>query len=348
MGSGNQSTNSSVYSDLAFEEKLLRVNVSPHINAKDSVTKIMWTVIAAVLPAAVFGMAHFGSHAIFIVLLGVFSAVGFEALIQLKKGKVTVQDGSAALTGLLLALCLPPTVPLFLPVVGSFIAIVIVKHSMGGLGHNLFNPAHIGRAALLASWPTLMTKWSATTTAIDAVSSATPLNILKNEGYDKLLSIYGGKLNLYEALFFGNRNGCIGETCTVLLLAGGIFLIVKKYVDWTVPVSMIATVGILTFIFGPNGWFTGDPFFHMMAGGLMIGAFFMATDMVTTPITRKGRILFAVGAGCLTTLIRLVGGYPEGVCYSILIMNAVTPLIDLLIRPKMLSRGGKQRVRTTE
>jgi electron transport complex protein RnfD len=218
---------------------------------------------------------------------------------------------------------------------------------MGGLGHNLFNPAHIGRAALLASWPTIMTKWSTTTTAIDAVTSATPLNILKNNGYDQLLATYGGKNNLYEALFLGNRNGSIGETCAILLLLGGAFLIYKKYIDWVVPVCMIGTVGILTFVCGPNGLFTGDPIFHMMAGGLIIGAFFMATDMVTTPITRKGRIIYAVGAGCLTALIRLVGGYPEGVCYSILLMNAVTPLIDMLVRPRLFGRRVKQYVGTS-
>lgn len=348
MSSENINENINIQEAQLQEDVLLNVNASPHMHASDSVSKIMWTVIATLTPAAIFGMVHFGFQAAEIIFLGVVSAVVFEVIMQKgRKRKITISDGSAALTGLLLAMCLPPTVPFFVPIVGSFIAIVIAKHSMGGLGYNLFNPAHIGRAALLVSWPTLMTKWSTVTTTIDAVSSATPLGILKNGGYDQLVSTYGSKSNLYEALFLGARNGSIGETCTVLLLLGGIVLIYKKYIDWVVPVCMIGTVGILTYTFGPGGLFTGDPVFHMMAGGLIIGAFFMATDMVTTPITRKGRVIFAIGAGCLTTLIRLVGGYPEGVCYSILLMNAVTPLIDQLVRPKLFGRRVKQHVRAT-
>jgi len=178
-----------------------------------------------------------------------------------------------------------------------------------------------------------MTLWSKMTTSVDVVSSATPLGILKLDGYSKLVQTFGGTGNLYKALFLGNRNGCIGETCTILLVLGGVYLIYKRYINWQVPVVMIATVGILTWIFGPSGFFTGDPIFHMMAGGLIIGAFFMATDMVTIPITLKGQIIFAIGAGAITSLIRLKGGYPEGVCYSILLMNAVTPLIDRLVKP---------------
>lgn len=346
MGTENNNANAEIREAELLEDVMLNVNASPHMHAENSVPKIMWTVIATLTPAAIFGMIHFGLHAAIIILLGILSAVGFEAAIQKMKRRITVSDGSAALTGMLLAMCLPPTVPYFVPVVGSFIAIVIVKYSMGGLGHNLFNPAHIGRAALLVSWPTLMTKWSTVTTSVDAVTSATPLNILKNNGYDQLITTYGGKSKLYEALFFGTRNGSIGETCTILLILGGAFLIYKRYIDWIVPVCMIGTVGILTYTFGPNGLFTGDPLFHMMAGGLIIGAFFMATDMVTTPITRKGRIIFAVGAGCLTVLIRLLGGYPEGVCYSILLMNAVTPLIDQLVRPRLFGRRVRQYVGT--
>lgn len=348
MSIENSKANAELHEAELQEDILLNVNASPHTHAKDNVSRIMWTVTAALAPAAIFGVIYFGLQSAFIIILGTASAVLFEAIMQKARGRrVTISDGSAALTGLLLAMCLPPTVPLFVPVVGSFIAIVIAKHSMGGLGHNIFNPAHIGRAALLVSWPTLMTKWSTITTATDAVSSATPLNILKNGGYSQLIDTYGSKNNLYEALLFGTRNGSIGETCTILLLLGGVYLIYKKYIDWIVPICMISTVGILTFIAGPNGLFTGDPLFHMMAGGLILGSFFMATDMVTTPITRKGRAIFAIGAGCLTVLIRLVGGYPEGVCYSLLLMNAVTPLIDQLVRPKLFGRRGKQHVRST-
>jgi Na+-translocating ferredoxin:NAD+ oxidoreductase subunit D len=321
--------------EININDKLLSVSTSPHLRADDSIAKIMWTVNIALAPAALFGAYWFGMNALMIMIAGIVSAMAFEYLVQkLRKKTITINDGSAFLTGLLLAMCLPPTVPVYMPVVGSFIAIVIAKHSMGGLGYNIFNPAHIGRAALMVSWPVAMTTWSALkVSGVDVVSSATPLNVLKQQGHDALLAMFGGQASMYQHLFLGTRNGSIGETSTVLLVLGGLFLVYKKIVKWEIPVTMIATVGILTWIFGPAGMFTGDPIFHMMAGGLIIGAFFMATDMVTVPLTTKGQIIFAVGAGVLTVLIRLKGGYPEGVCYSILLMNSVTPLIDRFVQP---------------
>jgi len=321
--------------EININDKLLSVSTSPHLRADDSIAKIMWTVNIALAPAAIFGAYWFGMNALMIMIAGIVSAVAFEYLVQkIRKKTVTINDGSAFLTGLLLAMCLPPTVPVYMPVVGSFIAIVIAKHSMGGLGYNIFNPAHIGRAALMVSWPVAMTTWSALkVNGVDVVSSATPLNVLKQQGHEALLAMFGGQASMYQHLFLGTRNGSIGETSTLLLVIGGLFLIFMKIVKWEIPVVMIATVGILTWIFGPAGMFTGDPIFHMMAGGLVIGAFFMATDMVTVPLTRKGQIIFAVGAGLLTVLIRLKGGYPEGVCYSILLMNSVTPLIDRFVQP---------------
>jgi len=320
--------------EVNINEKLLSVSTSPHVRSDESIAKIMWTVNIALAPAALFGAWYFGMNALMIMAVSIISAVGFEYLVQLlRKKPITINDGSAFLTGLLLAMCLPPTVPLYMPVVGSFIAIVVAKHSMGGLGYNIFNPAHIGRAALMVSWPVAMTTWTSMAGTVQAVSSATPLNILKQQGYEQLLSAFGGAGNMYQALFLGTRNGSIGETSTILLVLGGLFLIYRKIIKWEIPVIMIGTVGILTWMFGPSGMFTGDPLFHMMAGGLIIGAFFMATDMVTVPMTIKGQIIFAVGAGILTTLIRLMGGYPEGVCYSILLMNSVTPLIDRFTQP---------------
>lgn len=311
------------------------VSSSPHISCEESVPKIMWNVNLALIPAAVFGVIYFKTNALLIILVSIFSAVLTEYLVQkFRKQEVSITDGSAVLTGLLLAMCMPPTIPAYMVGVGSAIAVAIGKHSMGGLGQNIFNPAHIGRAAVMVSWPVAMTTWSSITTSVDVVTSATPLNILKMQGYDALLSTYGGNTQLYKALFLGTRNGSIGETCTILLLLGGAYLIYKKYINWKIPVVMIGTVGIFTWIFGPNGFFTGDPVFHMMAGGLVIGAFFMATDMVTIPITKKGQLIFAIGAGLITSIIRLQGGYPEGVCYSILLMNALTPLIDRLIKPR--------------
>ena len=320
--------------ELKINEKLLTVSTSPHVRSEESISKIMWTVNIALAPAALFGAWNFGIHALILLIVGIASAVIFEYLVQkIRKKTITINDGSAFLTGLLLTMCLPPTLPYYMAAVGSFIAIVIAKHAMGGLGQNIFNPAHIGRAALMVSWPVAMTTWSKITAHADVVTSATPLNILKQQGYDTLVQTFGGTAHLYQSLFIGTRNGSIGETSTVLLILGGLFLIYKKYINWEVPVIMIGSVGILTWVFGPAGLFTGDPIFHMMAGGLMIGAFFMATDMVTIPLTRKGQIIFALGCGLLTTLIRLKGGYPEGVCYSILLMNSVTPLIDRLCPP---------------
>jgi electron transport complex, RnfABCDGE type, D subunit len=315
------------------------VSLSPHMFADTSIQKIMWTVNLVLLPAVIFAIYHFGLPAFKTLAAGSISAVIFEAATQkILKKKITIDDGSAFLCGLLLAMCLPPGVPFFVPIVGSFIAIVVAKHSMGGLGYNIFNPAHIGRAALMVSWPVLMTSWTAVATKIDTTTSATPLNILKLQGYEALINTFGSREELYKALFLGLRNGCIGETCVVLLVLGGLILIYKGIIDWAVPVTMIATVGLLTWIFGPHGLMSGDPIFHIMAGGLIIGAFFMATDMVTTPMTRKGRVIFAAGAGAITVLTRLVGGYPEGVCYSILLMNCVTPLIDRYIQPIQYGR----------
>lgn len=331
----------SIEAKIKIEESKFEVSTSPHVHSGDSIPKIMWNVNLAMAPAALFGIFYFGMPALATVLVGIISAVATEYFVQKFRGMpITISDGSAFLTGLLLALCIPPSIPLYMTAIGSFISIAIAKHSMGGLGFNIFNPAHIGRSALMVSWPIAMTTWSEITTKVDVVTTATPLNILKQQGYAKLIETYGSNIDLYQALLLGTRNGSIGETSTILLILGGIYLIYKRYINWQLPVVMISTVGTLTWVFGPSGLFTGDPIFHMMAGGLIIGAFFMATDMVTIPITKKGQIIFAIGAGAITALIRLKGGYPEGVCYSILLMNSITPLIDRLIKPvKFGARG---------
>ena len=323
---------------------LFTVSVSPHIRDDETISHIMWQVNAALLPAALFAVWWFGIPALINMLVGVVFAVLGEYLWQ--KGMhqpITAFDGSACITGLLLAMSMSPVLPPYMVAIGSLLAIVVAKQSMGGLGFNIFNPAHIGRAALMVSWPVAMTTWTKMADAsggVDAMTSATPLNILKMQGYDALIATFGSQSDLYWNLFIGTRNGSLGETSTLLLLLGGLYLIWKGYVNWQVPVTMIATVAILTWIFGPAGLFTGDPMFHVMAGGLMLGAFFMATDMVTIPMTIKGQLIFAVGAGALTVLIRLVGGYPEGVCYSLLLMNAVTPLIDRFCKPRIFGAGG--------
>ena len=324
--------------------ELFTVSVSPHIRDDETISHIMWQVNAALLPAALFAVWWFGVPALINMIVGVVFAVLGEYLWQ--KGMhqpITAFDGSACITGLLLAMSMSPVLPPYMVAIGSLLAIVVAKQSMGGLGFNIFNPAHIGRAALMVSWPVAMTTWTKmadVSGGVDAMTSATPLNILKMQGYDALIATFGSQSDLYWNLFIGTRNGSLGETSTLLLLLGGLYLIWKGYVNWQVPVTMIATVAILTWIFGPAGLFTGDPVFHVMAGGLMLGAFFMATDMVTIPMTIKGQLIFAVGAGALTVLIRLVGGYPEGVCYSLLLMNAVTPLIDRFCKPRIFGAGG--------
>ncbi len=316
----------------------LSVSTSPHIRSEESISKIMWSVNAALAPAALFSVYNFGMSAALNLVLCIASAVLTEYLILRWQGKDNViSDGSAVLTGLLLAMNIPCGLPWYMPVFGSIVAIAIAKHTMGGLGYNIFNPALIGRAFLLASWPIAMTTWPTPAVLagkVDALTSATPLGILKLQGYEKLIELFGDKTEMYKSLFIGTRGGSSGETSAALLLLGGAYLIYKGYINWQVPVTMIATVGVLTGVFG------GDPLVHMMSGGLILGAFYMATDMVTIPITIKGQIIFAIGAGILTVLIRLLGGYPEGVCYAILLMNCVTPLIDRLVKPKKYGARG--------
>ncbi len=325
---------------------LFTISASPHIRDSETIPHIMWQVNLALLPAAVFAVWWFGLTALINMLTGIVFAVGAEYSWQKAMHKpVTAFDGSACITGLLLAMSMSPILPPYMVAIGSVLAIIVAKQSMGGLGFNIFNPAHIGRAALMVSWPVAMTTWTkiqdfSSLPGVDVMTSATSLNILKQQGYDALISTFGSQSGLYWSMFIGTRNGSLGETSTVLLLLGGLYLIWRGYINWVVPAAMILTVGLLTWIFGPAGLFTGDPLFHMMAGGLILGAFFMATDMVTIPITITGQIIFAVGAGAITVLIRLAGGYPEGVCYSLLLMNAVTPLIDRFVKPDIFGQEG--------
>ena len=317
-----------------MQEIKLTVASSPHVRCNETIPKIMWNVVAALVPAAAFGVYYFGVNALVNIIVAIVSAVIFEFLWEKAMHKrITITDGSAVITGLLLAMTCPPSLPWWMSIVGSFLAIVVCKQAMGGLGYNIFNPAHVGRAGLMVSWPVAMTTWTQLNgTVIDGVAGATPLNVFKHGGSDALFQLFGTNdwSSIYQSLFFGFRNGSLGETSTVLLILGGLWLIYKGYVNWQVPVVMIATVGILT---GAVYGSANVALFQMMAGGLIIGAFFMATDMVTAPITVKGQVIFALGCGLITVLIRVLGGYPEGVCYSILLMNTMTPLIDRLVKP---------------
>ncbi len=307
------------------------ISSAPHIHCPDSIKKVMWSVVIALIPAGIAASIFFGMRALKIILVSVVFAIVFEFLIQkLRKQEITIFDGSAVISGILLAFTLPPTVPLWLPIVGVFIAIAFGKQLFGGLGNNIFNPALVGRAFLAVSWPKLMTTWVAPfSERMDAVSSATPLAVLKGAEGTSYFSHWG--------LFIGNCGGCLGEISALALLLGAGFLFYKRYISWHTPLAYILSVGLLTWLFGREGLFSGDFLYNILAGGLMLGALFMATDMTTTPLTNKGKLIFGLGCGCITALIRLKGGYPEGVCYSILLMNAFTPLIDKITLRKKQS-----------
>ena len=296
------------------------VSGSPHIHKQESVSRIMWTVVLSTIPAGIAGVIIFGLGALWITLAAVITAVLTEAVFEIwTKKKITVLDGSAVITGILLAYNLPSNVPLWLPIIGSVFSIAIGKQVFGGLGQNIFNPALVGRVFLMASWPKYMTTF-VKPFSYDAVTSATPLAALK-EG--KILEHIS-----YLDLFLGKRGGCIGEVCILALLIGAAILLYKGYISWHIPVTYILTTALLTYVFGAKQLFHGDWLFHILSGGLILGAFFMATDYVATPLTAKGQIIFGAGCGLLTAIIRLWGGYPEGVSYAILMMNAATPFID--------------------
>ncbi|MFW6001088.1 MAG: RnfABCDGE type electron transport complex subunit D [Halanaerobium sp.] len=294
----------------------LVVTTSPHVRAEDTVSKIMWSVVIALLPAVFAAVYFFNMRAISVVLAGVIGAVISEYVFQkVRDKKITIYDGSAVVTGMLLALTLPPSIPLWTVFIGAVVAIVLGKQVFGGIGHNPFNPALVGRAFLVAAYPVLMTDWS-----VDGVSSATPLALMKSEG----------AMTDTWHLFVGQIGGSLGETSALALLLGFAFLLYKGYVSWRIPLGMISTVFVLSYVFGEN------PVFHIFAGGLMIGALYMATDMVSSPTTKNGRWIFGIGAGIIVVIIRLWGGYPEGVLFSILLMNAAVPLINRYTRPRSL------------
>jgi electron transport complex protein RnfD len=292
----------------------------------------MLDVIIALLPATFAGIYFFGLKAAVLIAVTVLASVGFEYLTRkgLKRSN-TIGDLSAAVTGLLLALNLPPQLPVWMAVIGAFFAIVVVKQLFGGIGQNFVNPALAARAILLVSYGTRMTYWSAplAADAADAVSYATPLGVLKE----------GGELpNLIE-MFLGRIGGSLGETSAIALIIGGIYLLVRGIISWHIPVIYAGTVAVFAWIMGPEGLFTGNPLFHVLAGGLLLGAIFMATDYTTSPMSLKGIVIFAVGCGLLTMLFRSYTNLPEGVSYAILLMNVTVPLIDRYTSPKRFGGG---------
>jgi len=288
---------------------------NPHIKDSTSVEDIMWTVVFALVPAVLASTYFFGLRALLVIAVSIIGAVITEYIfLKIRKKEIVIDDGSAVLTGLLLALTLPPSIPLWTAFLGSIVAIGLGKQVFGGLGYNPFNPALVGRAFLTASYPVLMTTW-----VLDGTSTATPLSYINN-----------GELIETWDLFIGNIGGSLGETSALALLLGAAYLIYKGYINWRIPTGMISSVIVISFLAGEN------PILHIFAGGLIIGAFYMATDMVTSPVTKKARWVFGIGAGLLVAIIRLWGGYPEGVMYSILLMNTTVPLLDRYLKPKTL------------
>jgi len=319
-----------------MSEKYL-VSVSPHMQCRLTTSFIMFEVILALTPAIFASIYFFGYQAIKVLVSTTTAAILTEAAFQkLRKMPVTIMDNSALLTGILLALCLPAGLPWWICFIGGVSAIFLGKQIYGGLGYNLFNPALVGRALLTISWPAYMSTWliprSGWGETLSGTTGATPLAIAKG------LEITGETVPAYASLFWGNIGGSMGETSAFCLLLGAGYLLLRKRIPWRIPFSYLGTVIILALVF--KGY--GTPLLHLLSGGLILGAFFMATDYVTSPVTPYGKIIFGVGCGLITCLIRFWGRLPEGVCFSILFMNALTPLIERYTQPRVF--GGKKHV----
>jgi len=328
------------------------VTGTPHIRDNASIRGIMLDVVIALVPATVAGVFFFGAQAAVVVAVCIAACVFFEwAFKKVTKKDCTIGDLSAVVTGLLLGLNLPATVPLWLPIVGSFVAIIIAKELFGGIGQNFVNPALVGRMFLVAAYPVFMLTipdpertvdfgWfpAAVTgaTPVDAATGATPLALLSFTDFVPMTADY------FDAVV-GNIPGMIGETSAIALLLGGVYLLVRRIISWRIPVIYIATVAVLTFVLGRDGMFTGLWLYEVLIGGLILGAFFMATDYSSSPVTPLGQIIMGLGCGVLTFAIRHYGGYPEGVAFAILLMNLFVPLIDKYTRPRVYGVTKKKK-----
>ena len=326
----------------------LIVSLSPHVHGGDSVQKNMYGVLIALIPALLVSFYMFGLGAVMVTLTSVIACLFFEWAITkfiLKRERTTIMDGSAALTGVLLAFNLPSNLPLWIIIIGALVAIGIGKMTFGGLGCNPFNPALVGRIFLLISFPVQMTSWPVVgqlTSYTDAETTATPLALMK-------MAVHGDANALSQlpdtmSLFLGNNPGCIGEVSALALLLGLVYMLWKKIITWHIPVSIIVTVfvfaGIMHMV-DPEKYVS--PVLQLLSGGLMLGAVFMATDYVTSPMSKKGMLIYGVCIGLLTVVIRLFGAYPEGMSFAILIMNAFTPLINTYCKPKRFGEVAKKK-----
>ncbi|WMJ80816.1 RnfABCDGE type electron transport complex subunit D [Clostridium sp. MB40-C1] len=312
-------------------ETMFTVSSSPHIRDNSSVQSIMRDVIIALLPATIAGVYFFKLRALLVILAAVISCVLSEMVwCKLSKQQDTSKDLSAVVTGLLLAFNVPPSIPIWMVVVGSIFTIIVVKALFGGIGQNIVNPALAGRAFLLASYPVAMTTW---TNPVDGSTGATPLAILK------AVEAGGQELPSLTQAFIGQVGGCIGETSALALLIGFVYLLYRRVITWHIPVFYLGTIAVLGTILGRGNLGATAGIYEIMVGGVMLGGIFMATDYTTSPMTKKGQIIFAVAAGFLAMIIRKYGGYPEGCSYSILIMNLFVPLIDKYVKPRVFGTG---------
>ncbi|HEQ72150.1 MAG TPA: electron transporter RnfD [Spirochaetia bacterium] len=360
----------------------LTATISPHLKEGTTTARIMWTVSLCLLPASAWGIYVFGIGSLVVLLLSIGFSVLTELAVNAVRGRLTITDGSAFLTGLLIGMNLPPSVPFYIPLIASVFAVAIVKHAFGGLGSNWMNPALAGRVFVMFSFQGPMSTWTLPRTLVhgaDAVTGASPLGAVKSgllelsnqfldktEFQQKIASIggsleflagkqypvtgfdtqvtgwlnqtFGLKLHTgYVDLFFGNVPGTIGEISVFLLLIGAAVLFIRRIISWEIPVSYIGSFGLFIWLFDGLRWgqglLHGDVLFHLLTGGLVLGAFFMATDYVTSPLSRRGKLIFGVGVGFLTFLIRLYGSLPEGVSLAIIIMNMAVPLIDRYTKP---------------
>ena len=325
------------------KEYTFDASYQPQVRTKTDTSRIMLDVIIALVPAMAFGVYQFGFKVLALLAISVASAVFFEwGYRKLMKKPGSINDLSACVTGILLVLCLPVDAPLWMPVIGTFFAIVIVKQLYGGIGCNFLNPALAGRAFLLASYATWMTTWAIPQIRPDVTSAATPMTIMKEgteEAFTTLMSNYS-----IGDMFLGKVGGSLGEVSALCLLVGGVYLLIRKVISWQIPVAYIGTVAILTLIAAPAGIDNVQyMLYNVFGGGLMLGAIFMATDYATSPVTKPGQLIFGLGCGLLTCFIRRFGSYPEGVCYSILIMNCTTWLLDKYIRPVIYGAPKKEK-----
>ena len=328
------------------------ISASPHVHSARTSKKVMYDVLYALIPAFLVSIYVFGINALVLTSVAVISCILFEYIIQkyLLKTEITITDGSALITGILLAFNLPANLPIWMIIVGALIAIGVAKLSFGGLGYNIFNPALVGRVFLLVCFPVQMTSWPTAVennlSLVDAVTGETTLGIIK-EGlmYGETMSTISEKIPSAMELLLGITSGSAGEMSALALLLGGIFLIVRKVITWHIPVTILVTMAVMTGIFWlVNPELYASPLIHILSGGAILGAFYMATDLVTSPMTKKGMMIFAIGIAVITVVIRLFGAYPEGVSFAILIMNAFVPLIDKYFKPRRFGTKIKSKI----